>query len=988
MSTATPAVGTAPQQGSRSLSRGMGLRSVVSTSAGLAFAAIEYPAIAQLLGYTDASLAWLSVLTAAILAVVAWAFFAELNGMYPSAATIRLFMGKALNDRVALTITFAYLSTVTLVIAADAYVVGSAITLVLHQPGWVAIFYIAALLGLAAAANLRGLKVAAGLQDIAVYTVVAATLLVAVLALTHGESAAAHAFQAAHHAQHNAGSFVSAILIGVFLFSAFEWVITNSEEVVTARHVPIGMLMALGMLCLTLVLAVTAMGHVLGESDVQSATPQLALGKAALGGFGFVLMFVITAVTAINTFNGGFITASRFMYALAREGSMPKLFARLNDHLVPYVGVLVLACAAMPIAIAVQVFKAVDVLIEVGAVFEALIYMFAGLSVVMLRRRQPGRDRTFKVPAGSILGWIGVLLFGFLTVDAAFTVGPSFSALPFIIALLSLGASWFYVTRVVPGLQRQAAAVPKRRPGRPGAGGGAAAADGLGGVGNAAASDANVDRASAIRPRLPVVPAAAGLAVARSSSMSTYNRTDRLLAVLFIIQLLAAIVLGGLLVAGLRDAGRGTTTTIVNGALPTTPIPGLSAVPTASSGRTGTAGHAGGSQTVTNTSGSAGAAGLNAPVAAGAPIKVGAVVTETGAINFSASAQGTKAYFDMINKAGGVNGHQIQLELQDDQLDPSRGNAEVQQLINDNVFAFVGFQAPLTENGLVPTVTRAQMPVIGAYGEYDEYHTPWVFPFTAEYSHYGYQMGRYLAGLNVKTPALIYIDNGSTPANNTLVNGVYDGLKSKGVTLDQNNLVFKEQATQASYDDVVVKLRLNNPPVDGIITVIDPTADIRLQQSLNRSSYHPTHVADPLFDDPSVVNNPSVGPSVNGTYLASDFAFIDSGTPQMNQYTQAVRATFGGQAQLNFIGEVGWFDAKAFVDALQSLGTNITRQRLIDAMNAGKADPNGYTAPWSYSGGPNLHDLVRCLQLGKLVSGKVEQVQGYNCDSETTFAAG
>jgi hypothetical protein len=59
---------------------------------------------------------------------------------------------------------------------------------------------------------------------------------------------------------------------------------------------------------------------------------------------------------------------------------------------------------------------------------------------------------------------------------------------------------------------------------------------------------------------------------------------------------------------------------------------------------------------------------------------------------------------------------------------------------------------------------------------------------------------------------------------------------------------------------------------------------------------------------------------------------------------------------------------------------------LIDALNAGKVDPAGYTAPWNYGGGPNLHDLDRCLQLGKLVNGKVEPAQGSNCDNETTFA--
>ena len=48
----------------------------------------------------------------------------------------------------------------------------------------------------------------------------------------------------------------------------------------------------------------------------------------------------VTAVTALNTFNGGFITASRFIYGTAREGSLPRQLAHLNDRAVPWVPVV------------------------------------------------------------------------------------------------------------------------------------------------------------------------------------------------------------------------------------------------------------------------------------------------------------------------------------------------------------------------------------------------------------------------------------------------------------------------------------------------------------------------------------------------------------------------------------------------------------------------------------------------------------------------
>src|ERR1700753_373271 len=91
------------------LRRGLGLRSVVSTSTGLAFAAIEYLAAASLLAYVRGSLAWVSILVAGLMALLAWGFFSELNGLFPTAAAIRLYMQRSFDDRVALTVTFSYL---------------------------------------------------------------------------------------------------------------------------------------------------------------------------------------------------------------------------------------------------------------------------------------------------------------------------------------------------------------------------------------------------------------------------------------------------------------------------------------------------------------------------------------------------------------------------------------------------------------------------------------------------------------------------------------------------------------------------------------------------------------------------------------------------------------------------------------------------------------------------------------------------------------
>ena len=64
--------------------------------------------------------------------------------MYPTAAGIRLWMSRAMNDRVALIITLTYMTAIILVIAADAFIIGEAIAYAFNNGHTVAIVYVAA----------------------------------------------------------------------------------------------------------------------------------------------------------------------------------------------------------------------------------------------------------------------------------------------------------------------------------------------------------------------------------------------------------------------------------------------------------------------------------------------------------------------------------------------------------------------------------------------------------------------------------------------------------------------------------------------------------------------------------------------------------------------------------------------------------------------------------------------------------------------------
>src|SRR5712691_11580791 len=117
-----------PMSAPVSLRRVLKFRTIVSTSTGLAYAAISFLGCVQLASYLGGDSAWIAILISGLLAVLAALCFSELNALYPSAAAIRQYMREAFNDNFSLVISFGYLLTVVAVVAADSYVVGTAIT--------------------------------------------------------------------------------------------------------------------------------------------------------------------------------------------------------------------------------------------------------------------------------------------------------------------------------------------------------------------------------------------------------------------------------------------------------------------------------------------------------------------------------------------------------------------------------------------------------------------------------------------------------------------------------------------------------------------------------------------------------------------------------------------------------------------------------------------------------------------------------------------
>ncbi len=440
----------------RTLTKVLPLRTAVSTSAGLASAAVNFLATVDVAIYVGGRSAWLAILVAGALIMLTASNFSELNGLFPSAAAIRVWTRRGLNDQLSLVSSLVYATTVVFVIAADAFVLGHVFQAAV--PAVPGIVWVVVILGVTAVFNLRGVRVAGLVQDTNAFFLLGTLAVISIIVIASGPAMPVGSlFQMGPR-------WFQGVALGVFIFVGFEWVSPLAEEFQDARAIPRGMYMALGLIAVAFGLFALALADVFPHpaSLSSSLIPQLLVGERALGPLGFWWMAVVTLTTAMTTFNGGLVSASRFVYALARERSLPPSWARLNARLVPARALLGLTALALVLALAVYATRQYTLLIDAGAGVESLMYALTTILIIRLRRREPNRPRPYRAFWYPVLPVTVGLVFVGLAAGALTTTaipGGVPWALIFVLGLTAVATGY-----VMFGLPRKRREARKREP--------------------------------------------------------------------------------------------------------------------------------------------------------------------------------------------------------------------------------------------------------------------------------------------------------------------------------------------------------------------------------------------------------------------------------------------------------------------------------------------------------------------------------------------
>ncbi len=284
---------------------------------------------------------------------------------------------------------------------------------------------------------------------------------------------------------------------------------------------------------------------------------------------------------------------------------------------------------------------------------------------------------------------------------------------------------------------------------------------------------------------------------------------------------------------------------------------------------------------------------------------------------------GAKAYFSMIDEAGGVDGRKLKLVSYDDSYDPAKTETCFNRLMEQKVFALGFFVGTPTAVKYVPMAESNKIPLVGLFTGAQTLYTPlrhWVVNVRASYFDETREQIEGLWGtLGYKKIGVIYPEDAFGAA---VLEGVKAALKAHGV---EPIAAASYQRQTAQVGGAIDTVRAANPEAVVVVGPSNTVAPI-LKQSHAKGW-------QPLFLTVSFVGTDELileaGADAEGmviTQVVPPYYLTELKTVALYRRTLA---KYIPSAHPNFVSLEGFVDAMVLVEGLKRAGKDLTREGLI-----------------------------------------------------------
>ena len=319
---------------------------------------------------------------------------------------------------------------------------------------------------------------------------------------------------------------------------------------------------------------------------------------------------------------------------------------------------------------------------------------------------------------------------------------------------------------------------------------------------------------------------------------------------------------------------------------------------------------------------------------------------------------GAEAYFDAVNRSGGVNGRKIKLLSLDDGYEPEKAAANTRKLIaEDKILALFGYVGTPTSNAALPIFTEAKVPFVGAFTGAQSLREPfnrYIFNVRASYFDETEAIIQHLVQSGSKRIAVFYQNDAYGKAG---LAGVERAMKKRNLAISSTATVERNTVDVAK---AVQSMSKDNPTAIVMISAYKSCAAfIKAMQAAN---------AFPQFWNVSFVGAKALanelGEDGRGVQISQVVPFPSDVTPIVREYQKRI----GDADKYSFTSLEGYIAAKVLVEGLRRAGKNPTRESLVDGLAAmGKVDLGGFTVNYSPTNhnGSSFVDLTIISRGGK-----------------------
>ena len=309
-------------------------------------------------------------------------------------------------------------------------------------------------------------------------------------------------------------------------------------------------------------------------------------------------------------------------------------------------------------------------------------------------------------------------------------------------------------------------------------------------------------------------------------------------------------------------------------------------------------------------------------------ILIGSCSALEGPANFlgTQTVLGAKAYLNHINDQGGVHGRKIKLAAYDDSYEPAKAIECFTRLKQETVFAAAFFVGTPTAAKHVPMAESAKIPIVGLFTGAQLLHEPfkrYIISVRASYHDEAReQVNNLWNALEMKKIGVIYQDDAFGV---TVLEGVKKAL-AKYNTAPIAIGSFPRNTLDVNRGMELV--RAGNPEA---VIMVGPYAPIAEIVKRGRAAgWNPLYVTVSFVGTEAYIK--AMGKDGEGAVITQVVPpYTRTDLPSVALYLKTLKKYFP-EAQPNFVSLEGFVDAMVLVEGLKRAGRDLTREKLIDAI--------------------------------------------------------